>query len=520
MKKKSIRSGVSLVISLLTLSVVSLTNHHFEATLGLSGITLLYLLAVMGVATFFEFPIALITAILAFLSINFFFIEPRYTFVVASLQSWVSLCCFLIASLLIASLVKQLKYQKYQAINASNRAQFSRLLAEKIAISDEIESLFEETCLLMQREFQHPIAIACTHGNSAISQSDKFEYIVRTHREKVIEPDQRLFKWVCESGKAISPYTDFWTNNISDKKQWLIPFNRLPSHDPILIVDRIVDTDSIETFHAIRACVDQISQSYLRLVNLEKTQQAELKAQEESIQNALLASISHDMRTPLTTILGAATTLEQISANKQQDKELVQLIASQARYLAQTTENILALVRLESNAALHIAMDWQTPEELVEMVIALDKSRGTTVRVEPIVIDNRTHRRELLIQANAGLIVQALINLIDNAQRVQSSLKPIQMMIKKMDQQVSISVEDHGPGFKDGFSVAEIKKFSTSQAKGFGLGLSIVKAIAKAHHATLTIDNKMERDLITGACVTLTFQASSFDEFTPTPPIS
>lgn len=512
MQKQSLPVGLALVIMLLLLSVVTLTNIYFDALLGLTGVTLLYLLVVITAATFFEFLIAFITAVIAFLAINFFFTDPRYTFVVADIQSWVSLCCFLIVSLLIASLVKQLKYQSQQALQASGRAQFSRILAEKLALASDLDALFQETCQLLQDEFQHPIAIAA-------QKNQKSDFCLLQQSGEVIAPDQRLVQWVCENGKAISPYTDYWTENLSAKKQWLIPFNRLPAHDPILIVDKIQADASIETFNAIKACVDQISQAYQRLVNVEKTQLAERKAQEEAIQNALLASLSHDMRTPLTAILGAATTLEQTPSGPQ-SKTLAHLIASQARYLAQATENILALVRLESSAPLDIAMDWQSPEELVGVVIALYKNRGDDIRIEPTIIDKRTDARDWLMKANASLITQALVNLIDNAHRMQPKSDqitpdPIQVIVEKTDQEVCIRIEDHGPGFSPGFDVVDIKKFATSHAKGFGLGLPIVQAIAKAHHATLTIHNKMAGDLVTGACVSLTFQALSFDEFTP-----
>lgn len=517
MQKKLMQFGISLLITLFLLSVITLINHHFEAALGLTGVTLLYLLAVMTTATFFEFGFALIAALLAFLAINFFFTEPRHTFVVADVQSWVSLCCFLVVSLLIASLVKQLKYQTQQALVASNRAQFSRVLAEKLALANDLDTLFKDTCQFLHEAFQHPIAIATKLPDLAARETNQtLAYVLLQQSGGVKAPDQRLVQWVCENGKTISPYTDYWTENLSTNKQWLIPFNRLPSHDPILIVDQIGANDTIETYNTIKACVDQISQAYQRLVNAAKAQQAELEAQEEAIQNALLTSISHDMRTPLTAILGAATTLEQTKKNNVQSQALVHLIASQTRYLAQATENILSLIRLESSSSLNIPFDWQSPEELVGVVATLYKNRGDDVRIEPIIIDNRSNNREVLIKANAGLITQALVNLIDNAHRVQPASQPIHVIVEKSDQHVRISVEDHGPGFSPDFNIAEVKKFSTTQAKGFGLGLSIVKAIAKSHHATLTVNNKMDGNVISGACVTLTFQALSFDEMATT----
>ena len=304
--------------------------------------------------------------------------------------------------------------------------------------------------------------------------------------------------WVSENGKAVSPDTDYWTESITKSKQWLLPFNRLPSADPILVVDKVNNEESIETYSAIKSCVDQISQAYQRLINSEKAQRAELATQEEAIQNALLASISHDMRTPLTSILGAATTLQQSHLNAEQTAQLTSLITSQTRYLANTTENILSLIRLESHSAAPIPMDWQSPEELIGIVSELYKNRGEALNIE---VDIR--EPELLFKGNANLLVQALVNLVDNAKQALEGNEPIKIEVNKTGKFLNIYVKDRGKGFAQDMNVTDIKKFNTSKAKGFGLGLSIVQAIAKSHGANFTLSNRVGG----GACACLSFVA-------------
>jgi two-component system sensor histidine kinase KdpD len=278
----------------------------------------------------------------------------------------------------------------------------------------------------------------------------------------------------------------------------LLPFNRLPSADPILVVDKVDNEESIETYSAIKSCVDQISQAYQRLINNEKVQLAELAIQEEAVQNALLASISHDMRTPLTSILGAATTLQQSNLNAEQASQLTALIASQARYLASTTENILSLIRLESHSASPIPMDWQSPEELIGIVCELYKNRGETLNIKITM-----NEPELLIKGNINLLIQALVNLIDNAKQAYEGDEPILIEVSKVDKMVNVSVKDRGKGFAEGMSSVAIKKFMTTKAKGFGLGLSIVQAIAKSHGANFNLSNRDGG----GTCATLSFIA-------------
>ena len=486
------KQSLQLLSMLVLLAVTTAINHSSFSSLGITGITLLYLLVVVTAAYFCEFMVASLTAFLAFLAINYFFIEPRYTFEVAHVESWVSLICFLIVSMVITSLVKQLKFQTLQASIATKHAQFARTLAENLALATDVKSLLQDTCKLLQTEFNKPFAIAQLDENNT--------YTTAITSDAIEMPDSSLLSWVSENGKPISPYTDYW----SKSAHWLLPFNRLPSKDPILVVGNVSVDDSIEIFTTIKSCVNQISLAYQRLINHEKVKQAEFRVQEETLQNALLASISHDMRTPLTSILGAATTLQQAGLAPSQSAQLTSLIASQARYLASTTENILSLVRLESSATKQIPMDWQSPEEIIGVVTALYKNRDEIIDLKVTI-----NEPELLIKGNASLLTQALVNLIDNAQKAQLSLAnlnhhPIEIDVSKLDNRVNISVNDCGSGFSENFNASQIKKFSTSSAKGFGLGLSIVQAIAKSHDAIFTINNREGG----GVCATLSFHAS------------
>ncbi len=482
---------------LVLLVIVTVINNYFFNTLGTTGVTLLNLLVVVTTAYYCEFYVAVSTAFLAFLAINYFFTEPRYTFEVAQIESMVSLICFLIVSIVITSLVKQLKFQTLQAEIATKHAQFGRALAEKLALATNVKSLLQNTCELLQAEFDKPFAVVL----AKTTQTDN-NYGIYSQSGAIDLPENRLLNWVSANGKAISPYTDYW----SHCAYWLIPFSRLPSQDanidPILVVGNIDyennESNSIAMYNAIKSCVDQISLAYQRLINIEKAKQAEFRVQEEAIQNALLASISHDMRTPLTSILGAATSLQQENLDVKQTNHLSALIESQARYLAATTENILSLIRLESSTAGQIPMDWQSPEEIIGAVVALYKDRNESIDFKVTISDP-----ELLIKGNASLLVQALINLIDNAQKANLRHQPIEIEVNKNDSYINISINDRGNGFGETFNAYQIKKFSTSYAKGFGLGLSIVQAIAKSHDAIFTVNNREGG----GACATLSFHA-------------
>lgn len=493
MKKEFIQCFYMAVL----LVVITAINNRFFSTLGTTGITMSYLLLVVAAAYFHTFFIASSTAFAAFFAINYFFVIPRYTFQVEHIESWASLISFLVVSLVITSLAKRLKSQTNQSVVASKRAEFARTLAENLALAKDTNTMLHDTCSLLKAEFNKPFFIAQSDANNT--------YTIALSPDNLKMPDQNAMEWVANNGKPIGPYTDNWP----ESPYWLIPFNRLPSQHPILVVCGIDTNDNIEMYTAIKSCIDQVSMAYQRLINSERARLAELMAQEEAIQSALLASIAHDMRTPLTSILGAATTLQQkdVNLDTEQTAHLTALIASQAQYLASTTENILSLIRLESNAVKEIPMDLQSPEEIIGIVTALYKSRGDAVDLLATISEP-----DLLIKANANLLTQALVNLIDNAKQANLAIsnqhqEPIKIDVTKTGDLINISVKDRGIGFSEAFNASQIKKFSSGHAKGFGLGLSIVQAIAKAHDATLTISNRDGG----GACVTLSFHAPDVD---------
>ncbi|MGV3582358.1 MAG: sensor histidine kinase [Methylophilus sp.] len=479
----------------LILAAITAINHQFFSTLGLTGITMLYLLLVVGVAYFQTFYVASSTAFITFFIINYFFVEPRYTFLVNNVESWASLLGFLVVSLVVTSLVKRLKLQTNRYMAAYQSAEFSRKLAEHLAFADDINHLMHESCQLLKMHFDKPFSIATNINN---------EYVILEGSHHDHSPDKSALEWVASNGKPIGPHTNNWPNS----PYWLIPFNRLPSKEPILLVSEIQASASIETYTAIRSATDQIATAYQRLVNLERAKSAELIAHEEAIQSALLASIAHDMRTPLTSILGAATTLQQKSDqfDHSQLDQLTAIITSQAQHLANTTENILSLIRLESSSAKEIPLDLQSPEELIGVVMELYHNRGDNVQFKITIND-----ADLLIKTNAHLFIQALVNLIENAKEANTSkdhsYQTIEIDVYKENNQINISVSDHGKGFSKDFDASKIKKFSSDRAKGFGLGLSIVYAITKMHQASLTFANRTGG----GACVTLSFNIPDID---------
>lgn len=473
------------------LLVVAATLTGFLiAKLGTTVIAMLFLLIVIASSYFLGFPAAIFTAIGSFLAINFFFIEPRHTFEIENSDSWAALLGFLAVSIVVASLVKRLKNQTYQSNKARKYAEFSRELAEKLAGLHDENEVLDTGCQLIHNVTNLPtgIAIPDVHG-------DKFT-LTHQYPSETVQLDQYAAKWCCQTGKMIGP----GSNNWPEAGVWIMPFGWLPGVFPVLVVvkgkNEAVDTE-VAYLHGL---LDQLATAHQRVQNEQRAKDAERRAHEESIQNALLASVSHDMRTPLTAILGATTSLlhQRAALDESEQVKLLETVRTEAHYLTNATENILSLTRLETIVERGIGQDWQSPEEIVGAV--LHRYRKRTLLHE---LQSKVPQNIPLIRGDAVLLSQALGNLIDNALVIHHGEDPILIGAELRDSSVTLYVMDRGDGFPENFRAEHIRKFQrmNTRSKGMGLGLVIVKNIAQLHKAELQIERREGG----GTCVALVF---------------
>ena len=477
-----------IAISMLLIAATTLAGF-FVARLGTTEIVMLYLLAVIATSYFLGYLAAIFAAIGSFLAINFFFIEPRYTFEVANPESWAALLGFLTVSVVVASLVKRLQNQTRQAENARRHAEFAREMAENLAALHDEGELLDAGCRLIHHATSQPTGIALPR-----MKGEGFSLACQ-YPAGTVTLDQRAAKWCSQNGQAIGP----GSNNWPEYGAWVMPFGRMPGLSPVLVVMNGTAEQGEVTY--LRGLLDQLATAYQRVRNERRAKDAERIAQEESIQNALLASVSHDMRTPLTAILGATTTLlEQRKALSEIEQgRLLQSMAAEARYLANATENILSLTKLESSGSRDVVLDWQSPEEIVGAVLSRFRTRTLVHEMRSSVPQDIP-----LIRADAVLLSQALGNLIDNALSVHHGSEPIIVGAELRDSRVALYVKDRGGGFPQNFRAEDIRKFQRMNVhgKGMGLGLSIVQVIARLHKAEFHIEQREGG----GTCVALVFQ--------------
>jgi two-component system sensor histidine kinase KdpD len=210
-------------------------------------------------------------------------------------------------------------------------------------------------------------------------------------------------------------------------------------------------------------------------------------AQEQSqwhrAQSTFLAAISHDFRTPLAAIMGAASSLQTQRDRLQplQQEQLLATILGESRHLASLTENTLQLVRLDHAASIH--RDWESLEEIVGSVLARVRQRDTAHRIRAHVPAGLP-----LIQADPVLLAQLLENLLDNA--LKYSADAIDLDVRQQERWLEIAVHDRGIGIPAGEEASIFEAYRRSDRsgqRGTGLGLAVCRAIARAHGAELAL---------------------------------
>jgi two-component system sensor histidine kinase KdpD len=240
-----------------------------------------------------------------------------------------------------------------------------------------------------------------------------------------------------------------------------------------------------EQYHLLETFAGQIALAVERSLLAEAAQEARIATQTEVLRNTLLASISHDLRTPLAVITTAGSTLaeEGLMLSVQARTQLANSIVSRARDMNQLISNVLDLMRFETGAV-PLNRDWQTLEDLIHL--ARERLEGSL------------HGRELRVHlpadlppvhVDAALVTQVLVNLLDNAVRHASAGRSITISAVPEGAMLHVMVDDDGPGLPPGDPERLFAKFQRgreeSDVPGAGLGLAICRAIVEAHGGSI-----------------------------------
>ncbi len=485
LKQHWIRWGRQVATLGVLLALVTVLGLAAFSLLGMTVITLLYMLCVLWAAYTLQFSQAMLAAVIAVMLLNFCFIEPRFTLRIASMQSWMVLMAFAILALTVSRAMQQLKQQMQQAQQAARESAFFQTLAELLTAQTQVDALLDAACQHLFLVFRWSASV------TQLTASGEQRWLAGAPVEDV---HASSVQWALDYQRAIGAGTADW----STLPVTLLPF-AFPQRE-VLVVAGAAAAD----MHVLRLFTHQCAQATLQLRQQMALAQAERYAREADFKRTLLTALSHDMRTPLTALLGAVNVLadRDISLSARQSEQLLESMQAEAHFLTQATENILTLVKLEAGHS-GLNLDWQSPLEIMQHVAQRYQQRTPSVTLqlgwpEPL--------PELVVKMDAILVAHALANLIDNALQWRDANTSVTLEMTLEPQHLVLSVFNHGPGFPPGFVITAFAARQQARAgtRGFGLGLSIVQTLMQLHGGALEITRSDDQR----TCVRMRFPLS------------
>jgi two-component system sensor histidine kinase KdpD len=459
----------SVLRSLALTAVASLAAWTLDGASALGSQSMAYLLSVVFAAFRYGRLDAILAAFFGVAALNFLFVPPRYTLSVENSDYGFTLLALLIVSLVVSGLAARLRAEAAQARLREGRAKEMHALAEALAEAGGPDDLALRGAQAMRAAF----------GDASVLLPDVQGVLAVT-----AGLDANAAKWVLAQGVAIGPATGYWP----ELPRWYVPLPGDAGALGIASVPAAVRSpgEMEEDLAHLQAIARQVGLALQREQLARRAREAALEARAESQRNALLASISHDLRTPLAAILGAATTLTGQALGDAERDALLHSIEDEARQMTATAENILQLARLTADGT-RLRRDWQSVGEIAGTVVGRLRRRGEQ-RVQ-LEVDAALP----LIELDPVLVEQLLANLIDNALRHAPKAGPVEVRVAALDDRIEVQVKDRGPGFGSldpAAMFAMFRRGSSATPGGAGLGLAICKAIVELHGGAIEAANR------------------------------
>jgi two-component system sensor histidine kinase KdpD len=437
----------------------------FDAHMSVAGLAMVYLVAVVLTALLLDRAPGVLASLLCVSALNFFFVPPRYTFEVDGAEYWWTLAVLLGLSLGLNTLIAWLRAGRARAEAAAARTAQLHALSETLAQSDGWESMAQRAADWLQDALGRPCAVfvraqdadglACFGAGAPVEQF---------HPASV--------RWALEHGRRLGRGCDDWP----DLPLWCAPFaRREPAGAVQMLLDRAARPDAEEQQHWL-ALVNQVALSVERERAAAVARTAQEDAKSEAARNTLLASLSHDLRTPLAGILGSASALrmqgDAIGAGERQ--RLLANLENEARDLTLMADNILQVARL-SQPHSELRLQWEAIEEILGAAVARMRRRWPQARIELKVTPQLPP-----VRSEATLLAQLVANLVDNAVRHGGEQPHVVVRAGRSREGVFVAVRDHGSGLPPGDPRQLFERFSGGDGRS-GLGLAICRLIAEAH---------------------------------------
>jgi two-component system sensor histidine kinase KdpD len=437
------------------------------------SLVVIYLVAVLFVGARYGTLPAVATSVICFLAHNFFYTAPRYTFTVQSAEDVVGIVLFLIGALFTGSLAGRLRAQVATMRANQRRTAMLYDFAQKIAMKSDLDDVLYAGAYHIAATLNCQSLLLMPNSTGELQQVQGYPSIEEELDPRALTAAQWAFtrNEPAGAGTATLPTSP-----------WM--FVPLAGASRLGVVglqfkDARRGTDP-EVRRLLQAVEDQVA------VAIERTRMAadladmRVEAEGEKLRTALLSSLSHDLRTPLVSVIGALSSLTDPSVSAEGRRELADAGLEEARRLDRYVQNLLNMTRLEYGAL----KPHRTEVDLREIIGSVRQDLARTLSSHPLALELPAGLPH--IDADPVLIAQALTNILENAAKYAAPGTTITIAAKHLGPAVTLSVTDQGPGipaaerdnvFELFYRVSEGDRRPT----GTGLGLAIVRGFIQAH---------------------------------------
>ncbi|MCE5329574.1 sensor histidine kinase KdpD, partial [bacterium] len=479
---------------------------YFENSLGIFNITLLFSIPMVLVAFFWGYLASIIISIAGFLVVDFFFIDPRYLFTIADLRYIPSFFIYLALVILISYLSKnirtQIKFIKRKEEHLAILYSLSRKISAKINLDEIIENVKEKIEQLINCK-----VIFLIKDDNNVLEIHEHGLDPETNKKMLEGKEKAVAQWVLINGQIAGKGTDF----LDSSKGIYFPLKTQDENVGVLGIflneKELVLT--IEQKKIIEAICGLLAAVIYRIKTSKKLSDSKVLEQSQKLYSAVFNSISHDLRTPLTSIIGSSSSLENDEKilNKQDRRELIQNISQSSLRMLRIINNLLDMARIESEQ-LTLNYEWCDMEDIIGVAIKEIENigeRNLGIRVK----DNLP-----LIWADFSLIEQVFINLLDNSVKYSQPGSNITIEVLRDIDNIIVNIADNGIGVPHEEIPKIFDKFHRVKVlgsiQGTGLGLSICKSIIELHKGTISAKPNEGKGLI----ITFTLPIYSQPELT------
>ncbi|HEX3139508.1 MAG TPA: DUF4118 domain-containing protein, partial [Rhizobacter sp.] len=456
-------------------ALVTLLTAPLHSVLDLANIVMVFLLAVVLVAVRFGRGPAVLAAFMSVAAFDFFYVPPRFTFSVGDAQYLLTFVVMLVVALVIGQMTAGLKFQARVATEREERVSALYAMSRDLSGALMPEQVAEIAARFLRSEFDARSALLVADLDDRVGQAQPVP-------DPATGVDLGVAQWAYAHAQAAGHGTDTLPGSAVLYLPLKAPMRvrgvlavepRNPSHLTGPEQRRLLDT-----------CASLLAISLERIHYVDVAQSSTVQMESERLRNSLLAAISHDLRTPLAALVGMADSLALVQPPATGTQgEIISSMREAALRMNSLVSNLLDMARLQAGPV-QLKRQWQPIEELIGSAL---KAMSGALDGHPVHVSLREDLP--LLNVDAALLERVLCNLLENAAKYTPPGTPIEIGAVASSSQVTVTVDDQGPGLPKGREEAIFEKFERgrkeSASPGVGLGLAICRAIIEAHGGTI-----------------------------------